>query len=78
MLKDPPNHITENMIGYAHTPREIHEEIYILIYPEDLITLVHIQHSSKQITAIDTVSNYPPFAWRLLEYVYVPPFSARL
>ena len=32
MVKDASNHIPENMIGYAQTSREIHEDIISLYY----------------------------------------------
>ena len=38
MVKDSPNHIPENIIGYAHLPREIHEDGYVPILLEVLIT----------------------------------------
>ena len=34
--KDAPNHIPENMIGYAHTLLEIQKDSYIPILPEIL------------------------------------------
>ena len=43
MVKDAPNHILDNMLGYAHTPREIHEDGYIPIFTEVLITAVMVR-----------------------------------
>ena len=37
VLKDAPNHIPDNMIGYDQTPCEIDEDNYILILMEVLI-----------------------------------------
>ena len=39
MVKGALNHIPENMIGLAQTPREMHQDGLILIFPAVLITL---------------------------------------
>ena len=33
MVKEPPSHIPDNLIGQAQTPREIHKDSYIIISP---------------------------------------------
>ena len=38
MAKDTPNHILDNMIGWAQTPNKIHEGGYIPIFLSVLIT----------------------------------------
>ena len=37
MVKDAPNHIPENMNGSSQTPREIHKDGYIPIFPAVLL-----------------------------------------
>ena len=44
--KDSPNNIPENIVGKAQTPREIHENGYIPIFPPVLITAVTVRSSS--------------------------------
>ena len=39
MVKDATKHISDNMIGYAQTPHNIHEDSNINILPEVLITM---------------------------------------
>ena len=46
MEKYSPNHILDNMLGYAHTPRKINEDGYIPIFTEVLITAVMVRPTS--------------------------------
>ena len=42
MVKYSPNHILDNIIGYAHNPREIHKDGDIPIFSLVSITLTHM------------------------------------
>ena len=46
MVKDASGYILENIIGYPQTPREIHEDGYILILPAVLSTPVMVRPGS--------------------------------
>ena len=44
-MKDAPNYVMLNMIGLAHTSREIIEDIDVLIFPVILITPKYLRPS---------------------------------
>ena len=73
MVKDAPNHILMNMIGLAHTFREILEDGDIIIFPVVLITPKALQYNRSR-----SVSHYPDSAWRLIQSVYDRTFSASM
>ena len=70
-MKDAPNHVPMNMIGFDQTSREILEDGDVLIFPVVLITLYYLQ-----LNVIVPVSHYPPSVRRLIQYVYDRAFSA--
>ena len=71
MVKDAPNHFPMNMIGLAHTSREILEDFDVPIFLVVLIT-----PDSLQLTVIVLVSHYPPFVWTLIQSVYDSIFGS--
>ena len=82
MVKQAPNHMMENMIGYAHNPREIHQGGYIPIFPSGLINLTKyglaiLDPGFNQWPLLKPGSHYPTFERRLLQYAYVPLLSVR-
>ena len=72
-MKDSPNHVLMNMIGLAHTSREILKDGDVPIFPVVLIT-----PDSLQLTVIVPVSQYPPSTRSLIQYIYDRTFNARV
>ena len=72
MVKDTPNHIPMNMIGWSQTSREILEDGDILMFLVVLIT----PGRTVLITGPKLGPQYPPSAQRLIQSVYDRIFSA--
>ena len=72
MVKDAPNHVPVNMICLAHTSRKILEESDVPIFLVVLITPTHMDHTSVP----KSLSHYPPYACRLIQYLYDRTSSA--
>ena len=70
IMKDSPNHILENIIGYDHTSRKIYEDVISLYYWFLLlfqpIWSNSFGDSNLPVNGPKSVTQYMPFAQRLL------------
>ena len=71
VAKDAPNYIPMNMIGSAHTSREIFKKSDVPMFLVVLITLKALKEPLPPLG-----SYYTPSALSLIQYLYDPIFSA--